>query len=42
VTPAGQAAALRDLIESAGGQIAGVVLNRSTYRPPGPLSRFSR
>lgn len=41
-TPAGQAAALRDLIESAGGEIAGVVLNRSTYSPPGPLRRLSR
>lgn len=41
-TPAGQAAALRDLIVTAGGQIAGVVLNRSTYRPPGPLRRFLR
>lgn len=40
-TPAGRAAALRDLILSAGGQIAGVVLNRSTYRPPALISRFS-
>jgi len=35
-------AALCDLIVTAGGQIAGVVLNRSTYRPPGPLRRFLR
>lgn len=32
--------ALRDEIEAAGGEIAGVVVNRSTYSPPGFLRRF--
>lgn len=32
---------LRDEIEAAGGRIAGVVVNRSTYRPPAFLSRLT-
>ena len=31
--------ALRDEIASVGGRIAGVVMNRSTYRPPAFLKR---
>lgn len=36
----GEPAALRDEIEAVGGRIAGLVMNRSTYRPPGFLKRF--
>lgn len=32
---------LRDEIEAVGGKIAGVVVNRSTYRPPGFLARLT-
>ena len=32
--------ALRDEIESVGGRIAGVVMNRSTYKAPGFLKRM--
>ena len=32
---------LRDEIEAVGGRIAGVVMNRSTYRPPGFLARLA-
>jgi Mrp family chromosome partitioning ATPase len=32
---------LRDEIEAAGGRIAGVVVNRSTYKPPAFLSRLT-
>lgn len=41
-TEVSQAAALRDLIESAGGRIAGVVMNRFTYRPPALLRGLGR
>ncbi|MFC0632831.1 hfsB [Brevundimonas balnearis] len=41
-TPAAQAAALRDLIESAGGRIAGVVMNRFAYEPPKLLRGLAR
>lgn len=40
-TPADQPAILRDEIEAAGGRIAGVVVNRSTYRAPGFLERLT-
>ena len=32
---------LRDEIEAAGGKIAGVVVNRSTYQPPAFLKRLT-
>lgn len=32
---------LRDEIEAVGGRIAGVVVNRSTYRLPGFLARLA-
>ena len=32
---------LRDEIEAVGGRIAGVVMNRSTYRPPSFLKRLT-
>ena len=32
---------LRDEIEAVGGRMAGVVMNRSTYRPPGFLQRLA-
>ncbi|MDZ4318309.1 MAG: hfsB, partial [Phenylobacterium sp.] len=32
---------LRDEIEAVGGRIAGVVMNRSTYKPPKFLSRLA-
>ena len=32
---------LRDEIEAVGGRIAGVVVNRSTYRAPGFLTRLT-
>lgn len=32
---------LRDEIEAVGGRIAGVVMNRSTYRAPGFLQRLT-
>ena len=32
---------LRDEIEAAGGKIAGVVVNRSTYNPPAFLKRLA-
>ena len=32
---------LRDEIEAVGGRIAGVVVNRSTYRAPGFLARLT-
>lgn len=38
-TQAAEPVGLRDEIEAAGGRIAGVVLNRMTYRPPGFLRR---
>lgn len=38
-TDAGETVALRDEIASAGGRIAGVVMNRSTYSPPAFLKR---
>ncbi|WP_339913952.1 hfsB [uncultured Brevundimonas sp.] len=40
-TPASDPMILRDGIEAAGGRIAGVVVNRSTYRPPGFLRRMA-
>lgn len=40
-TAANEPLILRDEIESVGGRIAGVVVNRSTYRPPTFLSRLS-
>lgn len=36
-----QPAILRDEIEAVGGKIAGVVMNRSTYRPPAFLRRLT-
>lgn len=41
ITAANEPVALRDEIESVGGRIAGVVVNRSTYRPPGFLRRLT-
>ena len=38
-TDAAETVALRDEIASVGGRIAGVVMNRSTYRPPAFLKR---
>src|SRR5690606_11083595 len=38
-TQAAEPVGLRDEIEAAGGRIAGVVLNRMTWRPPGFLKR---
>ncbi len=38
-TDASEPVALRDEIAAAGGRIAGVVMNRSTYRPPAFLKR---
>ena len=40
-TAAVEPLALRDEIEAVGGRIAGVVVNRSTYRPPGFLKRLT-
>lgn len=40
-SPPGDAVALRDELEAAGGRIAGVVVNRSTYAPPRLLERFA-
>ena len=40
-TAAGDPLILRDEIEAAGGKIAGVVVNRSTYRPPAFLRRLT-
>ena len=39
-TAANEPVILRDEIEAAGGRIAGVVVNRSRYRPPGFLRRL--
>lgn len=39
--PAGDPLILRDEIEAVGGKIAGVVVNRSTYNPPGFLRRLT-
>ena len=39
--PAEEPVILRDEIEAVGGRIAGLVLNRSTYRPPELLRRLS-
>lgn len=38
---AGEPLSLRDEIEAVGGKIAGVVVNRSTYQPPGFLRRLT-
>ncbi len=40
-TAAGDPLILRDEIEAVGGKIAGVVVNRSTYRPPAFLKRLT-
>jgi hypothetical protein len=40
-TAANQPVILRDEIEAVGGRIAGVVVNRSTYRPPDFLRRLT-
>lgn len=40
-TAAGDSLILRDEIEAAGGKIAGVVVNRSTYQPPAFLKRLT-
>ena len=40
-TGAGEPLILRDEIEAVGGRIAGVVVNRSTYNPPGFLKRLT-
>jgi hypothetical protein len=40
-TDAGDPLILRDEIEASGGKIAGVVVNRSTYSPPGFLKRLT-
>ncbi len=40
-TAAGDPLILRDEIEAAGGKIAGVVVNRSTYQPPAFLKRLT-
>lgn len=40
-TAPGEPVILRDEIEAAGGKIAGVVVNRSTYNPPGFLRRLA-
>lgn len=40
-TAAAETLALRDEIEAAGGDILGVVVNRSTYSPPGFLKRLT-
>jgi Mrp family chromosome partitioning ATPase len=40
-TAANQPVILRDEIEAVGGRIAGVVVNRSTYRPPAFLRRLT-
>ena len=40
-TAAGDPLILRDEIEAAGGKIAGVVVNRSTYSPPAFLKRLT-
>jgi len=40
-TSANEPVILRDEIESAGGRIAGVVVNRSTYKPPTFLRRLT-
>lgn len=40
-TSAEQPVILRDEIEASGGRIAGVVVNRSTYRPPAFLDRLT-
>lgn len=40
-TAANEPVILRDEIEAAGGRIAGVVINRSTYRAPGFLRRLT-
>ena len=39
-TRASEPIALRDEIEAVGGRIAGVVMNRSTYQPPGFLKKM--
>lgn len=41
VSGAAEPVILRDEIESVGGRIAGVVVNRSTYRPPAFLKRLT-
>ncbi|MNS31460.1 MULTISPECIES: hfsB [unclassified Brevundimonas] len=40
-TAAGEPVALRDEIDAVGGQIAGVVMNRSTWSPPAILKRLA-
>jgi len=40
-TSANEPLALRDEIEAAGGRIAGMVMNRTTWSPPGFLSRLT-
>ena len=40
-TAAGEAVALRDEIDSVGGAIAGVVMNRAAWSPPAVLKRFT-
>jgi Mrp family chromosome partitioning ATPase len=40
-TAAGEAVALRDEIDSVGGAIAGVVMNRTAWSPPAVLKRFT-
>ncbi|KQS56032.1 hfsB [Brevundimonas sp. Leaf363] len=40
-TSAEEPAILRDEIEAVGGRIAGLVMNRSTYKPPGLLKRLT-
>ncbi|CAN5188829.1 hypothetical protein BH10PSE2_BH10PSE2_09210 [soil metagenome] len=40
-TGASEPVILRDEIEAAGGRIAGVVINRSTYKPPAFLKRLT-
>jgi len=40
-TAAGEAVALRDEIDSVGGAIAGVVMNRTGWSPPALLKRFT-
>lgn len=40
-TAAGEAVALRDEIDAVGGVLAGIVMNRTTWTPPGILSRLT-
>ena len=40
-TAANEPVILRDEIEAVGGRIAGVVMNRSTYRTPALLKRLA-